>query len=361
MTTRILRLGPIAGLGPIAAAALLLAAAFLMPGCSDEPGTTTSQPQTTVTTADPDPTTTTTERQSTTSSSVSPSTVPSVPPSAPLTMDQVKNAEITVGSEDEGLTFTLVGGRYEGPAGDDGPVVSVAMTDAALGDLDGDGVGDAAIAVSVERAAVGGSGAGKPGLGQAAAYVVALLAQGDAPVQAGHHLVGLGARVDELRIDGGEIRLEGALPGPDDPAGDPVVPLTATLRLPLSPTGPPLLLHTSQSTKTPAGDVREITITSHEWGASVVYVGVISGTVTIAPFENNLVYSVYDPEMNELLSGPLAVDAPDLGAPGTFELVLDLIALGCWGEVFLTISDLSAADGSILAMDSITLENFAPG
>jgi len=274
----------------------------------------------------------------------------------------LRNAEITVEFEENVLTVALVDGSYEGPDGDGGTPVTVTMADAvAFGDLDGDEVGDAAIALSVGKATDGGSGAGDSGGAQTSAYVVALLSEGSAPAQAGHHPVGVEARVDALSISDGEIRVEAMVPGPEDPEGEPAVPVTVTLRLPLAPGGTPLLLHTSQTTKTPAGDVREITITSPAWGASVMQVGVISGTVTIAPFENNLAYSVYDPEMTELLRGPLPVDAPDLGAPGTFELVLDLITLGCWGEIFVTITDFSAADGSILAMDSVVLMNFAPG
>ncbi len=89
--------------------------------------------------------------------------------------------------------------------------------------------------------------------------------------------------------------------------------------------------------------------------------GVIAGNVSVAPFENTLVYRVYDMEMIERAVGPVTVEAPDMGAAGTFELVIDLTSLGCWGEIFVTISDESAVDGSILAMDSIRLFNDAPG
>jgi len=107
--------------------------------------------------------------------------------------------------------------------------------------------------------------------------------------------------------------------------------------------------------------VRKITITYPDLGPAVSSVALIKGNVTIAPFENNLVYTVYDAEMTERAQGPVPVEAPDFSAPGIFELTLGLLDLGCTGRVFMTISDLSAADGSILAMDSIELEVFAPG
>jgi hypothetical protein len=49
------------------------------------------------------------------------------------------------------------------------------------------------------------------------------------------------------------------------------------------------------------------------------------------------------------------VDAPDMGAPGTFELSLDLSSVDYSGPIFVTLSDLSPADGAILALDSIIL------
>jgi len=79
----------------------------------------------------------------------------------------------------------------------------------------------------------------------------------------------------------------------------------------------------------------------------------IAGTVTIAPFEDNLVYDVYDSDLVRLAQGPLMVDAPGPGAPGAFAFSLDAYSLDYLGPVLVTISDISAADGSLLAMDSV--------
>lgn len=351
--------------------ALLLAGAVLAVGCADDTGMTTTQTPTTAGA-------TTTSVGATTTVSDVPSTVPSLPADDGLTLGQVRNAEIIVPFDEDLLTFTLVDGSYEGPqGGDHQSSVSVTMSDPVVfGDLNGDGVDDAAIAISVSKnAGTGGSGMGGGATGTgggatgtgsssgdpgASHYVVALVSQGREPILGGSHLVGVGARVDALSIADGEIFVEATVPGPEDPTGDPTVPITATLRLPLMEGTGWVLLHTSQTSETPAGDIREITITSPELGADVAYLCTITGTVTIAPFENNLVYSVYDEEMILRDGGPVTVDAPDYGAPGAFELVLDLVSLGCWGRIFVTISDLSAADGSILAMDSIELHNLAP-
>jgi len=346
-----------------ATAAMLVTMALLTGGCAGDAGVTTSETTETggsVTTAVP----TTNSSLPTTTSQDVPSTVPSLPADDGLTLEQVRSAEITGFFEGTVLTFTLVDGMYEGPAGgDDSSPVTVAMADAvAFGDLNGDGVNDAAVAFTVGREAgpdTDSSSAGAGGQG-ASQYVVALVSEGREPVAKGTHLVGQGARIDALSIAGGEIVVEGAVPGPEEPAGEPTVPITATLRLPLVEGSSWVLLHTAQTSETPDGDVRAIEITSPEPRAWVTGACVIEGTVSVSPFENNLVYAIYDEEMTELDMGPVAVETPGFGAPGTFELPVDLIELGCIGTIFVTISDLSAADGSILAMDSVELVNLAP-
>jgi hypothetical protein len=108
------------------------------------------------------------------------------------------------------------------------------------------------------------------------------------------------------------------------------------------------------STQTPSGSSRIITIESPANGAEVEKIFSLTGKVTIAPFENNLVYKIYIPGMADpFTQGPLMVNAPDLGAPGTFELPLNFTAAGYSGPVYITISDLSAADGSLLALDAL--------
>ncbi|OFW57074.1 MAG: hypothetical protein A2133_06120 [Actinobacteria bacterium RBG_16_64_13] len=272
-----------------------------------------------------------------------------------LTLEQVRNAECAVQFDGGMLVFTLVDGSYQSGQGGGDPSqadrVTVTMSEVvAFGDLNGDGVGDAVIAVHVTK---DGSGNGQGAAGNSAStYVIALVAKGGKPVQGGYHLAGLGALVDSLASADGQIVANATIPGQEDPTGAPKVPIVATLRLPFAGG---LLLHTSQTSETPAGDVRAVTIGSPEPGATVSDSFTIAGAVTIAPFENNLVYHVYNDQMTELAVGPLMVDAPDYGAPGTFRLVMDLASSDYSGRIFVTVSDLSAADGSILAMGSIEL------
>ncbi len=161
------------------------------------------------------------------------------------------------------------------------------------------------------------------------------------------------ARIDAMAISELRIVVDAMVHGPNDPMCCPTLKVQASLQLPLD-TGP-LLWLAHQTSEIVPGAFREITITSPEPGIGVDNTCTITGNVTIAPFENNLVYHVYDMNLNELAVGPLMVNAPDMGAPGTFELNLDLSSVDYSGPLFVTISDLSPADGAILALDSIIL------
>ena len=361
-----------AGPSALKLVALLLAtllAVVLTLGCAeDETTTTLSAPPagepSSPTTASPEAGGSSTTAGS--STSVPPtvsSTVGTPPPGRGLTLAEVKNAGITLEFEEELLTFALANGSYErGEGGHGGSWLKVTLLDvSAFGDLNGDGLDDAALVLTIRHGATGNGPAASSDSDDptASEYVVALLAQEGGPAEAGSHPLGAGARVDTLSIVDGEILLEARVPGPEDPGGGAQVPIAAVLQLPFYPSVDGRLLHVSQSSKTPSGDLREIVITAPQPGASVVGTCVIEGTVSIAPFENNLVYHVYDTAMTELGVGPVAVDAPDYGAPGTFEVVLDLNSLGCSGQVWVTVSDLSAADGSLLAMDAVDVINLA--
>ncbi len=49
------------------------------------------------------------------------------------------------------------------------------------------------------------------------------------------------------------------------------------------------------------------------------------------------------------------VTAPDFGAPGTFSELIPLAGIPADTTIYLEIHDLSAADGSILALDAVKL------
>jgi hypothetical protein len=269
---------------------------------------------------------------------------PTPVPVADLTLEQVKNAEYTFDFGESMPSFLLVDGTYQSGSDTSQPgYFQATMSDkVAFGDLNGDGLGDAAVSIGIN---MGGTGVFE--------YVVAMLNQDGQPVQAGYYYVDDRARIDAMIISELRIVVDAMVHGPNDPMCCPTLKVQASLQLPLD-TGL-LLWLAHQTSEIVPGAFREITITSPEPGIGIDKTCIISGNVTIAPFENNLVYHVYDMNLSELAVGPLMVNAPDMGAPGTFELNLDLSSVDYSGPIFVTISDLSPADGAILALDSIIL------
>ena len=269
---------------------------------------------------------------------------PTTPVIADLTLDQVKNAEYTFDLGESMPSFTLVDGTYQSGTDTSQPgYFQATMSDkVAFGDLNGDGLGDAAVSIGIN---MGGTGVFE--------YVVAMLNQDGQPVQAGYYYVDDRARIDAMAITDLRIVADAMVHGPNDPMCCPTLAVQASLQLPLD--AGPLLWLAHQTSEIVPGAFREITISSPEPGIGVDNTCTISGDVTIAPFENTLVYHAFDMYLNELAVGPLMVDAPDMGAPGTFELNLDLSSVDYSGPIFVTISELSMADGAILALDSITL------
>jgi hypothetical protein len=112
---------------------------------------------------------------------------------------------------------------------------------------------------------------------------------------------------------------------------------------------------TDYTTFTSDGSPRTITIESPTNGAEVFTSVQMKGDVAIAPFENNLVYRIFDVSGIELSAGPITVSAPDLGAPGTFAAMIPLGNILSGTTIRIEVQDLSAADGSLLGMDSVEL------
>jgi hypothetical protein len=112
---------------------------------------------------------------------------------------------------------------------------------------------------------------------------------------------------------------------------------------------------TNYATATSDGAKRTIEIMSPADKTEVTEFVQVNGAVSIAPFENNLSYAIHDEAGNQLATGPVTVTAPDLGAPGTFSELIPLAGIPANTTVYLDIQDLSAADGSILALDAVKL------
>ncbi len=264
------------------------------------------------------------------------------PPTAtvpPLTADMLRNGTYALPESKE--TVTLTDGKYDRAESNDNILHVTLMDPIAFGDLNGDGVEDAAIVLSEN---MGGTGFFMS--------VVAILNSGGAPMQGpSRYLDDRAQLIGMVIVVGGRIVVDAVIHGPADPMCCPNFPVVESLRLIENQ-----LILTRFISHTPGGDERAITITGPSEGASVSGSAQLAGTVTISPFENNLAYKIYGPARTVLAEGSFLVDSTGMGTPGTFNVTISLAGIPAGTSVRLEISDLSAADGSLLAMDSVGLQ-----
>jgi hypothetical protein len=129
-------------------------------------------------------------------------------PTAPaLTLTQLKNMTYTLKASASAVPITLVDGKFQVSDTANNLRMSGALVEpVAFGDLDGDGVPDAAVIIATNN---GGSGTFHE--------LIAVLSKNGQPVQAANLI--LGDRISEklLTIQGGKIALDYLRSGPKDP------------------------------------------------------------------------------------------------------------------------------------------------
>jgi hypothetical protein len=269
--------------------------------------------------------------------SVPTETTPAATSVPALSLESFKNAEIHAPQYDK--TVQLIDGKYEAGSGADYLLVQL-LDQGAVGDLNGDGLPDVALLLAENG---GGSGV--------FVSVVVMLNQDGQPAQAGAVLLDDRPKVNSLTIQDGQISVDAVIHGTNDPMVNPTFAVTKTYQL----AGDGLQLSRLTS-KTADGKDRIISISSPAEGDEVSGPFTLKGSVTVAPFENNLVYAVFAEGAPEpIVQAGFTIQAETLGGPGTFELPLDFTAAGLEGPIRIQISDVSAADGSFLAVATLHL------
>jgi photosystem II stability/assembly factor-like uncharacterized protein len=251
-----------------------------------------------------------------------------------LTPEMLKNGLYT--TPFYGKTVTLADGSYEAGSGPDYLMVKL-LDQVAFGDLNGDGVDDAAV-ILAENA--GGSGV--------FVSVVVMLNQNGLPVQSGAALVDDRPKINSLSIQNGLVVVDAVIHGINDSMVNPTLNVTETYQIVTSG-----LTLTRFTSKTPDGRERAINITSAEDDPGTTSAVRLKGDMPIAPFENNLVYSIYSATGEKLTSGPFMVQAADMGKPATFDNPIDLSGLPSGSLIRIELAELSAADGSTMALASV--------
>jgi hypothetical protein len=259
-----------------------------------------------------------------------------------LTEESLKDGEYIIVEDDQPYLVRLMDGRYQygtDPTAED--YTSISLADVfAFGDLNGDGAQDA-VALLVET--YGGTGV--------FVSLVAVVDDGGVPKHISSAFIDDRPVIYTLAVQDGEILMNVVVHAPDDAMCCPSLAEERTYRL-----GPRGLILTRLTSETEGSTKRIITIESPSEGSEVGRVFPVKGSVTIAPFENNLVVKVFDAGENQIYIGPLAVDAPDMGAPGTFDVSINLEGIDIDpGPIRIEMSDVSMADGSYLAMASVVV------
>jgi len=272
-----------------------------------------------------------------------------VPPTAPptagisaLTPDQVKNAKVQLVSQDKHQIVQLTNGAYQSTTDVSSPdFMSINLApQMAFGDLNGDGVGDAALLLAENY---GGSGV--------FVSLIAMLDQNGYPVQAASALIDDRPKINSLSIQHGQILLDALVHGPNDPACCAARPTKQTFRYAFGK-----LMLTAFSSAAPDGSERVITVTHPSDGDQFKNSAPLTVTGTVTPFENNLVYSVFDSTGSRVLTGSLLVQTSQPGGPGSFTLPVDLSRISTTGPALIQFVDSSPADGSILSLGSVMID-----
>lgn len=253
----------------------------------------------------------------------------------------VLEGEYQLGLSDQIRTVPLSGGRFQQGERGEADFLSVFVTGfMATGDLDEDGAPEVAALVTESY---GGSGS--------FVFLTVFQDRGQGPRFLTSTFLDDRPIIESLSIVEGEVRVGAVVHDFDDPMCCPTLSTSRAYRL----SGNSLELRRF-STLTPTGRPRAITLSAPQEGEEVSGSVQVAGGITIAPFENTLVYRLYDMGGVELSAGPVNVDAPDLGAPGTFRQTIDLGAILANTTVRIEVQDLSAADGSLIAMDSVLVQ-----
>jgi hypothetical protein len=265
---------------------------------------------------------------------------PATPTAISEEVMQLRNAEYQLGATDALQVVQLTDGTFEqGTPGSD-QFMSILMTDfIAIGDLNGDNTEEAAALISENYG----------GTGVFVFLTVYSQVDGTWTFQTST-MVDDRPQLNALAIENNQIFLDAVIHAIDEPMCCPTLRTTRRYRFVDN-----LLDMIDYTTFTPDGRPRTILIESPADGSEVFTSVPIKGQVAIAPFENNLVYRIYDLSGIELSAGPIAVSAPDLGAPGTFDTIIPLGNVLSGAIIRVEVQDVSAADGSLLAMDSVEL------
>ena len=245
-------------------------------------------------------------------------------------------ADMAVVSPQTRQTIQLSGGSYVGGDVDGGILAAGLLPQAAFGDLNGDGMDDAALLLSEN-------------MGESGVFVslIVMLNSGDGFSQAGSEKVDDRPLINSVSIENGRIVLDAVIHAVDDSMAEPTMKVIEEYAV----DNDQLVLRRFDSTIYEA--VRMIVIDAPVEGQEVSGSVQVTGSMPIAAFENSLLYHIYDEAGEVIASGPFMVTAADMGAPATFDNPLVIPGAAVGERYRIELEETSMADGSTLCLNSV--------
>ena len=253
-----------------------------------------------------------------------------------FSLDQLQNAQFLAPQYQR--TIQLSAGKYEGGSGADYLMVEL-LPQMAAGDLNNDGINDAAILLAENG---GGTGV--------FVSLVALRENVGGFSQSKAVLIDDRPQINSVTIKDGMIVVDAVIHSAGDTMALPTMKVVEEYTL----SGSSLIL--TGFTSNIAGAERSITIESPSQGQKVNGSVQVKGRTTISPFENNLAYRFYDETGAMVFEGPFPVKSDALGGPATFDNNIPLpTGISAGSTIRLELAELSMADGTYLCSSSVNL------
>ena len=245
-----------------------------------------------------------------------------------LTLEQLRNSEYRLpllGEENTPIQFEDGEGSIAyGEGATERDYAGIEDDMVAFGDLDGDGIADAAVVVFTSG---GGSGTFR--------YLIGVLDRDGAPVQAARVYLGDRVQVESVTIASGEIVMDMLAHRRSDGLCCPTLNITRGFAL----RGDQLVPR------------QALVIESPLPGETIASGVEVRGNTSRHPSGDGLAYLVYDARGGVIGMGRLAVEGGE-GYPGTFAAPVEFIA-GAGGPGRIEIVDVDQGDGSALARTTV--------